>query len=88
MEVWDQKLAKLDQMESLAAGAETSEADLEVATMIEDAQMDVKRVIKYDIDSYIADDQMIMDDEEDEEEEGDEDKKQFLSLFSKGSSSE
>jgi len=43
-------------MESLAAGAETSEADLEVATMIEDAQMDVKRVIKYDIDSYIADD--------------------------------
>jgi len=31
---------------------------------------------------------MIMDVEEDEEEEGDEDKKQFLSLFSKGSSSE
>ena len=79
-------------MEGIAAEIEGEKV---MASMMEDAQLNVRRVIKYDIDSYIADDKLIMDEEEEEgeeehegEDDPEEDKKILTSLYSQDLGSE
>ena len=73
-------------MEGIAAEIEGEKV---MASMMEGAQLNVRRVIKYDIDSYIADDKLIMDEEQEEgeeehegEDDPEEDKKILTSLYS------
>ena len=58
LEVWEDKLAKLDKMESLM-DAKPDEVDQEVLDMYHEAELDIKRILKYDMDNYVAEDEAI-----------------------------
>lgn len=83
IEVWEQKQATLDLMKEKMLDAED---DLDVITMVSEAETDVYRIMKFDIDSFMAKQNQIdqyeqeqvavnqapMDDEDDEDEEDEE----------------
>lgn len=53
MEVWDDKLEKLDQMKEMMKDNEEM-VDEELISTLQETEMDVRRSIKYDVDSFLA----------------------------------
>ena len=53
MDVWDEKLDKVDKMNELVEANEEI-ADAELIEMVEESDMDLRRVMKYDVDSFLT----------------------------------